>query len=59
MTMLVSRKNVKKALAVCVATSLAVLVSACGDDDTSSDSTTADSITEMELTPVEDYEVVG
>lgn len=46
-------------VAVCAAASLVFLVSACGDDDTSSDVVTEDSITEMELTPVEDYEVVG
>jgi peptidylprolyl isomerase len=54
-----SRTTLRSALGIFVALTLAVTVSACGDDDTSSDMAPDDSVTEMELTPVDDYDVVG
>ena len=58
-----SRTTFRSAVAIFAVFSLGIVASACGDDDTSSDtsSDTAvdDTIAEMELTPVEDYEVVG
>lgn len=58
-----TRTTIRSFVAAFAAISLVAGVSACGDDDTSSDvssdTVVDDTIAEMELTPVEDYEVVG
>ncbi len=54
-----SRTTLRSVLGIFVALTLAVTVSACGDDDSSSNTASDDSVAEMELTPVDDSEVVG
>lgn len=54
-----TRTTLRSTVAVFAAMTLVAGVSACGDDDASTDSLVDDTIGEMELTPVEDYEVVG
>lgn len=58
-----TRTTLRSVVAVFAAITMIVGISACGDDDTSSEAVTDtvvdDTIAKMELTPVEDYEVIG
>jgi peptidylprolyl isomerase len=54
-----SRVSIRRAVGLSAALLLAVTVAACGDDDTASDASNDDDITNIELTPVDDSDVVG